>query len=255
MCNRVFALLAILVLLLTSACQQNSASVENSAENRKRLAEINMQLGIQYLQEGEYQIAVEKLDKAIEADPSLVGAHNAMGLLRSKVGQNSQADASFKRALALDPDNSSVLNNYGQFLCKDGKYTEGQKMFLAAVADPLYRNPALAYNNAGTCAIDAGDLGAAEAHFRAALDIAPNLAPTLYQMAELSFDLKRYPQARGYLARFTENARHTAKSLWLGIRIERELGDKNAVSSYSLQLEKNFPDSPQAASLLESPSQ
>ena len=78
------------------------------------------------------------------------------------------------------------------------------------------------------------------------------LAPALIQMADLSFRAERYLSARGYFQRYSEVAKHTAKTLWLGIRIERQLGDRDAESSYRLLLEKNYPDSPLTQRLLES---
>lgn len=244
--------LLVAILTLATGCQPGNTVVEPSVDNREQLAQLNTELAVQYLQKGEYQIALEKLEKALQAKPDYVEAHNAMGLLRGTLGQTTEAEASFKRALQIEPDNSSVLNNYGQFLCRNDRGAEGQKMFLKAIENPLYRNPAVAYSNAGTCAVTNGDLDTAERDFRSALEIDPRLAPALYQMAELSFDLQRYEQARSYLKRYLENAQHSARSLWLGVRIERELGDRNAVSSYALQLEKNFPDSQQTKQLLES---
>jgi type IV pilus assembly protein PilF len=70
-------------------------------------------------------------------------------------------------------------------------------------------------------------------------------------MAELSYDQGEYISARGYLQRYLELTTHTPKSLWLGIRIEQELGDKNAVSSYALLLRNNYPDTKEAALLNE----
>ncbi len=242
-------------LTLAAACQPANTVVQPSPENREQLAKLNTEMAAQYLQKGEYQIALEKLEKALQAEPDYVEAHNAMGLLRGTLKQNTEAEASFKRALQIEPDNSSVLNNYGQFLCQNERGAEGQEMFLKAIKNPLYRNPAVAYSNAGTCAVTTGNLDTAESDFRAALELDPKLAPALYQMAELSFDLKRPEQARAYLKRFLENARPSARSLWLGIRIERALGNRNAVASYALQLEKNFPDSEQTKLLLESKQQ
>ncbi len=71
-------------------------------------------------------------------------------------------------------------------------------------------------------------------------------------MSDLSYNQGNYLSARGYLQRYLEIANHTPISLWLGIRIERELGDKNALSSYALSLRNNFPDSKEARLLQES---
>lgn len=218
-----------------------------------KLAEVNAELGMQYMQKGDYEIALEKFERALDADPRHVDALNGLGLLRARLGQNDKAEANFRRAIAIAPDNSAALNNYGQFLCLQGRHEDGQKQFLKAVENPLYKLPAVAYSNAGTCARAAGDLHKAETHFRAALEIDKRLPPALLQMAELSFELDRHLQARGYLQRFEDAVRrHTARTLWLGIRIERALGNRDAEASYALQLEKNFPDAKETQLLLES---
>ena len=92
----------------------------------------------------------------------------------------------------------------------------------------------------------------AESYFRSALENNPKIAVTLIQMAQLSYETPNYLSARAYLQRYLEVSSHTAKSLWLGINIERELGDKNALSSYTLLLKNKFPDSKEAGLLTDS---
>jgi type IV pilus assembly protein PilF len=86
-------------------------------------------------------------------------------------------------------------------------------------------------------------LDAAETHFRNALKKNPRVAVALIQMSQISYETASYLSARAYLQRYLEISPHTAKSLWLGIRVERELGDKNVLSSYTLLLKNKFPDS------------
>jgi len=246
------SLLAALALAVLLAACQGGGRPESSAEERAKLADVNAELGFRYLQQGEYQTAMEKLNKALEADPNHVAAHNALGLLHAALGQYEDAERAFQRALHIDPADSAALNNYGQFLCQRGRYEEGQRQFVKAVENPLYRYPAVAYNNAGTCALEADDLDGAETHLRAALERDPMLPQALIQMCDVSVRHGRFLPARGYLQRYLEVARHTPRSLWLGIQIERELGDRNAVASYALQLEKNFPDANETRLYLES---
>lgn len=239
------------IAMCLGACQQSGGPQHPMADPAK-LAEINTELGFQYMQRGEYQIALTKLEKALDADRNYVDAHNAMGLLRNRLGQFDDAERNFKRALSIDPGNSAALNNFGQFLCQRQRYDEGEKQFLKAVENPLYKLPAVAYSNAGTCALDAGKVSVAETHFQSALKIDPRLGPALIQMADVSLTLGRHLPARGYFQRYVEVSQPSARALWLGVRIERELGDRDAVSSYALQLEKQFPDSDETKLLRES---
>lgn len=250
--GRAFSRLSVLlVLLLSLGCQQSPVNSKPTVD-RDKLAKINTELGFQYLQKGEYEVALRKLEKALDADRNYVDAHNAMGVLHSRLGQFEDAERSFSQALRLDDKNSAALNNFGQFLCQRQRHEEGEKQFLKAVENPLYKYPAVAYSNAGSCAFDAGALDRAEEHFRAALKLEPNIEPTLLQMADLSFQRERFLAARGYLQRYEALAPHNARSLWLGVRIETELEDRDAVSSYALQLEKNFPDAIETKQLYES---
>ena len=254
MSNYLTDLLAAILFLGLAGCASRQAETERTVD-REKLASANTKLAFQYMRDKEYEIALKKLEKALSADPNYVDAHNAMGLLNSQLGRFDDAERSFKKALRLDADNSSTLNNYGQFLCQRGRYEEGKARFLEAVANPLYKRPALALSNAGTCAMDAGHIDVAETHFRTALEKEERLAPALIQMADISLRLERHLAARGYLQRYQEVAPHTAKSLWLGIRIERLLDDRDVVSSYALLLEKGYPDSNELRQYLESKGQ
>ena len=78
------------------------------------------------------------------------------------------------------------------------------------------------------------------------------MAPALLQMTDLSLQLDRALQARAYLQRYRDVAQMTARALWLGVQIERQLGNHEDEASYALQLQKNYPDSAQTKLLLES---
>ena len=71
-------------------------------------------------------------------------------------------------------------------------------------------------------------------------------------MGEVSYRQGQYLKARGYLARYSEVAKHNARSLWLGVRVERQLGDADAVGSYSVALKGRFPESEETRLLIES---
>lgn len=237
---------------LLNGCTTTSPKENIRPEDRGKVAVINTQIAIEYVSEGDFEAALAKLNKAVAADPNYAPARGTMGLLYNRIGEFDDADENFKKALRIDPKSSSILNNYGQVLCQHGQHEQGQAMFLRAIENPLYRTPEIALSNAGTCAMAADDVISAEKHFRAALTINPRVAPPLLQMALLSVQLERFLPARAYLQRYLEIGKHSPQSLWTGIQIERELGDKDALASYRLLLEKEFPDSDEARQYLES---
>ncbi|HBF06601.1 MAG TPA: type IV pilus biogenesis/stability protein PilW, partial [Gammaproteobacteria bacterium] len=56
---------------------------------------------------------------------------------------------------------------------------------------------------------------------------------------------KQHKLAARYLREYSSIARHTPRSLWLGIQIERVNGDADAMASYVLALRNLYPKSPE----------
>jgi len=245
-----YLFLTLLYVGLLSGCANtvdNSGLRSNTTTNNAATANLN--LAIEYMRTGNMEIALERLDRAYDADPNYFYTHNIYGLLYQRLGRPELAEKHFKRAIALNNNDSGTKNNYGLFLCQNGRFGEAEKTFLSAAANPLYESPALAYSNAGTCAMMNKQFDIAEKHFRQALALAPEIPAALIQMAQLTYTQENYLSARGYLQRYQAVARHTPASLLLGINIERQLGDRNAVSSYEMLLKNNHPDSLEAKQL------
>lgn len=244
------ATLVVSVAVSLAACQSTSQlRSDSSADERAKVAGLNTQLGIEYMKDGDDELALKKLQKALEIDPNFVDAHNAMGLLRTRLRQFDKAEESYKAALRGDPGNSMALNNYGQFLCLQKRYEEGQARFVEAVKNPLYRTPEIALTNAGLCAMQADDPTHAEDHFRAALERNPTVAPALLQMTQLHYDRGAFAEAATYYKRYLAVAPQTPRSLALGIRLENALGNTDKAASYAVSLRNKFPDSREAGQL------
>lgn len=118
--------------------------------------------------------------------------------------------------------------------------------------NPLYSTPERAYTNAGACAIKAGDYDAARDYLNQALRLASDgglLAQM--QLANLAYVQGNLVEARN---RFLEVMRGIgeppAELLWLGIRIERKMGNKAEEESLTAQLRRLYPTSPEFQELL-----
>ena len=236
-------IITLAAIALLNGCVTNQVNVLGSDHDPDKIAQLNLELGMAYMEKNDNEKALKKLRKAIQLDPQYADAHNAIAILYSRLGEDNKAGAHYEKAVKLEPRNSGALNNYGQYLCSHDQQQKADTMFKRALDNPLYQTPEFAYLNAGICAKGAQDLNQAESYFRAALKQNPYMVPALFQMADLSFSLKRYLPARGYIERYSETAQHNAKSLWLAIQIERALGDFDQEASYALQLKNNFPDS------------
>lgn len=239
-----------LIVLSLAGCGQSS--LRNGAGSQESLAQIYTNLGLAYIQQGNRETALEKFLKALEHDADYADAHHYIASIYQQQGQLEKADKHYHRALRLDADNPMLKNNYGTFLCDRDQFPQAEKLFLDVAKNPRYTTPELAYENAGLCSLRAGDVQKAERHFRAALGINSKLPGTLYQMALLMYNSARPLLARAYLQRYSELTVPASHSLWLGILIERKLGDKQAVANYAMRLRSNFPDTEEARLLRES---
>lgn len=209
-------------------------------------ADVYTGLSAAYLQDNNLTEAFKNAKKAVLIDPKSSNAFYMQALVYQRLGQVADAQQSFDRAIRLDPRNPVALNAYASFLCEQGRFDEADPFFRRALTNPLYQTPWLASHNAGWCLEQSGDRDGAERDYRAALQVSSRFAPSLLGMARISYEQTNYLSARAYLQRYAEVARHTAESLWLGMRTENQLGDKDQMASYGLKLKASFPDSEQA---------
>ncbi len=242
-----------LVVVLTAGCT-STAERNQSDERLRKLVDTNIQLAAGYLQQGQMDAAKEKLDKALELSPDDPQANNVMALLQWRLRNYDAAERHFQRAIGsktggINPD---VQHNYGAFLCDRSRVDEAMTWFERAIANPQYPTPDLANLNAGLCLLKKPDRAAAERYFRQALQRNPVLAPALLQMARLSYESGNVISARGFMERYVKAGPETAESLWLGVRVERSLGNRNAEANYALRLKGKFPDAPETQEYLRS---
>ncbi len=238
--------LILCLMTLLAACVPSTTMTNSSNTSDAKAAEINAQLGAHYLHRGELQAAKDKLDKALVQNPQSPMANNVMAALYLELKQFDKAEFHFERAVKLAPEYSEAQNNYGVFLCGQGRYRDSEIQFLAAIDNPLYVEAAGAYENAGVCVQKIPDIDKAATYFKKALQLDPYMPKSLLQLGNISYDKNDLEQAQNYLRRYKLIARHGPQSLYLGIKIAHKMGDQDAFSSYRLQLRSRYPDSDEA---------
>ncbi len=242
--------IVIFMLSMLVACTSDAVRKKSDSENS---ASINARLGLAYMQQGDYERALDKLQRAIEQDPDQAAAHHYIAELYRQLNVPEEAKKHYKEALELAPKDYSLQNNYGVFLCDQGDYAAAEKGFLMAVqAAPIHQARYEFYENLAQCMMRKPDFEKAEKYFRIVLEVNPARPVALYQMARLSFDEGKYLRARAFFQRFSAVATQTAETLWLGVQIERQLNDDQTAEEYARQLKVNFPLSDETVSLMES---
>lgn len=218
----------------------------------QRAAELNLELGIDYLRKGNLPQAKEKIDRSLEQNPRSARAQGIAGMLYDRLNEPGKADSHFQRAISLDDKNPELRNNYAVYLCQREKYERGEKMATEAAQNPLYKTPEIAWLNAGNCARQGGQIKRAEESYRKALSIRPRFGEALLQMAELEYRQTEYMSARAFLERYLAVGRTSPVTLWLGVRIERGLGNHTQAQQYAQRLKSEYPTAVQTRELLES---
>jgi type IV pilus assembly protein PilF len=214
-----------------------------------RGAEINTRLGVGYLERGQTQTAMEKLQTALEHDPDHVPAHIALALIYDQIGDSARAARHYRQAARLAPNDGGTQNSYAVFLCRQGNYQDAERHFMTAVNDPFYSTPQVAWSNAGACARRSGRLDVANQHLRKALEIDPEYPDPLLHLAELYYQQGEAFRARAFLQRFESAANPEPGALLLGFRIESRLQNSHDANQYASRLEQQFPDSDEVSEL------
>jgi type IV pilus assembly protein PilF len=225
--------------LLLSAC----VVVGPEVSNEEAASDINVELGIGYLQQENFILASEKLERALKYNPDSVKANYVYAILQERLDQTEKAEYHYERATSLDHNNSEAANNYGAFLCRNQRESESVKYFLRALDNPLYETPEYAYTNAAICLVKINKKEEARIYLTKALAINKKFGSALLVMADLLFDEYNFGGAKDYLDQFHLVSRPSAKSLLLSIRTELELNPDADIDELANMLEKDFPDS------------
>lgn len=224
-------------------------STPDQAELQRR-AQIRLQLAIGYYSQGQMKVALEEANHALQLMPNHADALAVRALTYMELEQPRLAEADFQRAMRLAPGDPGLANNYGWFLCQNGRERESIEYFEAALKNRAYQSPVTALNNAGECSTRIKDYAAAERYLMRAYGYAPDRAETNTNLARLHYSRGDYQRARTYAAVAIRSEQAGAEALWTALKVERKLGDNMAAGGLAAQLRRRFPDSREYAALL-----
>lgn len=229
--------------------QGTDIATESDETPARKRAKIRFELAAGYYSNGQTRVALDEIKQSIAADPGMYEAHNLRGLIYMQLNDFSLADESFRRALQLSPQAASVQHNYGWMLCQQGRMPEAYSNFSAAISNPLYRERAKSWMALGVCQKTAGLRDEALVSLTRALELEPGNPVAGYNLAVLFIQRGDLSRAQTQIRRVNNSEFANSETLWLGVKIERRLGNRESAAQLGTQLTKRFPASKEASML------
>ncbi|GAC1374531.1 MAG: type IV pilus biogenesis/stability protein PilW [Aquirhabdus sp.] len=220
-----------------------------SPANPETAALARVGIAAQYIRSGDLDAAKRSLDSALEAAPRLPEANNMMGVLLQREGSESnqiKAEEYFKRAIAEKEDFAQAHNNYGVFLSSRKRYAEAYMQFEIAGSLLGYADRSAALENLGKTALVLGKQAAAQQAFTQALQANKDSTIARFELAEIFLKQNRIQIARTLYDEYlqlTGSQEQSPQSLWLGMRIAKEMQDTGRLQSLAERLQLVYPNS------------
>lgn len=238
---------SLLALTLAGCVTSSSSPTPQSKASPKLAATYNTRLAIGYMQQGRMDLAQNKLAEALRQGPKMSLVHNALALYYERTGRPKEADHQYMLSLDYDPGNPNTQNNYGAFLCRQGKYRQSIGYFVKASDNLDYDTPDKALANAGLCALRIPDQAMAKKYFTQALAINHDQTQALWHLGLLGFEANDYSAADNYLSRLIDLVQHpSALMLWVAIEAAWASGQRTRAQHYGRELLKLYPNSSEA---------
>jgi type IV pilus assembly protein PilF len=219
---------------------------ESDEPDARRRARIRLELALGYFENGQTAIALDELKQSITADYNYAEAYSLRGLIYMRLNDFRLSEDSFKRALTLNPRDSNIMHNLGWLYCQQARYAQAQQLFSQALANPQYGERAKTWRAQGLCQVRAGQLAEGEQSLFKSYEFDAGNPVTSYNLASLLFQRSDFARAQFYVRRLNNSELANAESLWLGIKVERRMENREAMMQLAGQLSKRFPKSREA---------
>lgn len=236
----------VIFLVFLAGCGTQNSVRSRSADLNSELSQpaqnspemINIRLGVGYFRRNDYDTAIEKLRKAIKINPKSALAHSVLAVVFSSMNAHQDAKRHYELSVKYAPNDPTVLNNYGSFLCQQGEYKRAVAYYEKILQNPFYKTPEIAHENAGVCLMGDDNYVAAEKHFRKALRISPELPISLYNMVIIEAGQGQHMKARAFLQRLESIMKLDERMLTIAYQVETRLGAKESARLYREKLKK-----------------
>ena len=175
-----------------------------------------------------WQEAERAFCEAAELAPAIARPHIFLGVLHARRGRHAEAEACYRRALEIEPDNEEAMHNLACRVAERDPEEARALLARAVEIDPEYVS---AWDNLGYSCWVQGDLGAAERHLRRALRLDPQHVGAYFCLGCVCKQAKQFGKAADAFRRACEiepqdpqSWRHLGEALRKGGQLEEAEG-------------------------------
>ncbi len=239
-----FLLSLLVASLFLSGCvvEKASSSLERNRDPAKAVQKY-VQAGMIYLRSRDMENAHRKFSRAYEISPDDPMVNNALALFYTVEGDNELVEKHYRMAIESNPDYSQARHNFASYLYSQKRYAEAAEQLKVVVKDYRYSARYQSWENLGLCYLELGEKEQATKAFQRAVQLNARQVVSWLKLAELSFEDENYQRTAEILTRLNKIGKPTPAQLWLEIRLQRILGDKDKLASLELALKNLFPGS------------
>ena len=190
---------------------------------------------IALLTSGQLDKGIALLEEAAATAPASAELQIDLGTANWQAGRPEKAEAHYKQALVLAPQNPFALNSYGAFLLEQIRLSEAEELLAQALKHAPGNFEIL--NNMGLLCYRRGDMAAAEKYFIDAIRRNPQWANPHANIGNVMRDTKRFPLAeKAYQQALKLNPRHAQAWHDLGALFLMQLRHEESVAAYQRAL-------------------
>ncbi len=182
------ALLLAFVLVAFSGCGP-------SLEEKRSDSETHYKLGVVYLNDRNFIMALEELTTALEIYPEEPSYHNAIGLAYFAREMNIEAKRHMERAVELKSDFSEAYVNLAAVYLVERNWAGAIDASKKALGNIFYKTPELAHFNIAQAHYNMGKYDRAAEGFATSAKLNPRYVPALYNLGLTYEKLKRTEEA------------------------------------------------------------
>jgi serine/threonine-protein kinase len=183
--------------------------------------------------------ATESSRQAELRNPDLAPVHTIVGAILANSGLYELAEAEFRRAIELDPNNADALRRLGLAYQSNNQLNEALDYFQRAVqVDPQYYR---SYQTLGTFYVRRGDYGEAVKVYQKMVEVAPDEAVAHFALGAAYLDMGSFPDAEKELlaSRALSETSATLNSLGVSLMYQEKYQEAIPIFTSALQLSPN----------------